>query len=458
MRDSTFRRRTWLIRGVFLTLCGLVPEMAVLAQTVTGPAGSFAGITNLGSAGGGVSQMAFAPGDPNHLYVSTFGAGIRRFDYDPAGGISNGVTVVPAATSSQGGVDGSLGIAFHQDATLGTVMYIAPSVPFGGGGGIGTNETQSIVRLTDTNGDGTWGGTGDVNQAVVNNLQVTRLHQVNQMQVHGNRLYVGIGSRTQNGGITTPSNGDQSNVGEHAYTGAVNFIDDLTQLSGDTATANLAGFTIANHKSDTQMFTSTDAGKLRVFSTGLRNGFGVGVAPGGDLWVSMNQNEDPLLPDELHISGFQDDHGFAKANDVVGDWKTSAHASAAQAQNAGYFQNTVTPLATLGNHAAAGGLDFITTNAALLNHAVVSRWSFGDIVAVDPANGNLTQVAAGFSLPLDVLTDPQGNLLVAEQGGSFDIHRIDVVQNIPEPTAGTLLLMSLFMAASLRRGCRSRAM
>ncbi len=66
------------------------PLLAVLAcEPVTGQSlssglgNSFSGLTNVGSAPSLVTQMAFAPRDPNHLYAATQTAGIWRYDYDP---------------------------------------------------------------------------------------------------------------------------------------------------------------------------------------------------------------------------------------------------------------------------------------------------------------------------------------------------------------------------------------
>lgn len=417
------------------------------AQTVAAPyAGDFGApvdITQPALIGfGSVAQMAFAPGDNSHLYVSTFSNGVWRFDYSEAGVLSNG---------SQLMTQGSLGIAFHNDATLGNVMYVAPVVPFSGGGGFDNVETQSIVRMTDTNNDGTWGGAGDVNQAVVNNLRVTQLHQVNQLQVDGDRLYVAVGSSTQTGGDPTnvAQNGDQSDPGETQYTGGVAFINDLSLLSGDTATANTAGFTIANQKTDTQGFTSTDDSKLRVYSTGFRNNYGIAVEDGGQLWVSMNENENPLLPDAIFTSDFQDDHGFHKENDEAGDWKTDATAT-----GAGYFQNTIAPLATVGNNAAAGGLDFLPSNllpVELAGDILVSRFVNDDILIVDPITGATASFATGFDGALDVLIDPHGNILIGTNV-SGQVWRIapNALSVVPTPAALPAGLIFLATLASRR--------
>ncbi len=411
--------------GAMAMIAWLGADSRASAQTLAaGFSGNFT-IARAGSAVGDVAQMAFAPGDNNHIYVATYGQGILRYDYSPTAGLSNGLTVVPSATLSQGGTNGSLGLAFQQDPTLGTVMFIAPAFNFTTQNNL---QNQSIVRLTDTNHDGTWGGAGDVNQAIVNNLQLGGIHWVDNLQVVGNSLYVAIGSRTQNGGITT-TQGNQADPGETEYSGTVSYIQDLTQISANTTTANVAGFTISNPKTDTQAFTSTNTGKLRVFSTGFRNDYGIAFDDSNKLWVSMNQNEGPLLPDELHQTRYQADNGFAKQNDLVGDWKSGASVQSQQAIAAGFFapQNSMTPVALLGNDAAAGGLAFLPQQilpANLRGDAVVARWVRGDVVIVDPASGATQTFASGFTNPLDVVRDPFGNMLIGEEATNGNIYRI----------------------------------
>jgi glucose/arabinose dehydrogenase len=392
------------------------------AQSLSGSFATEFSLSPIGSNLGGISQMAFAPGDPNHLYLTTFGEGVWRYNYSANGSLTSGVKVVEPGVANTGGVEGSLGIAFHQDPTLGLVMYIAPAVPFTGGAGFDDLATQTIVRLTDAGGNGVFGDElGDVNQVIVNNVQVCLQHQINQMQVIDNSLYVAIGTRTSNGGVDDPLNGgDQTYPGETAYNGAVNFIDDLTLLSSDTTTTNVAGFSITNYQTDTQAFTSSDAGKLRVFSTGFRNNYGLAVDSNDELWVSMNQQGpnaqgEPNRPDELHHSSFRDDHGFAKANDEVGDWKTNA-----DAVGAGYFQNSVAPVATLGSNSSSNGFEFLPMSGVpvdLEGDVLIARRQPNDVWIVDPSTGDTEVFATGFNRPMDVLRDPFGNMLIAE--GAF---------------------------------------
>jgi glucose/arabinose dehydrogenase len=384
---------------------------------------NFTGISEIGSSLGDITQMTFGP--DGKLYVATFTNGIKRFDYSPDGTLSNGRTVWSRpADNANGQLNGSLGIAFHQDAALGSVMYIAPAVT--GGFNVAINRTQSIVRLSDNDADGTWGETSEVNQAIVSNLRVTDLHQVNQLLVRNDTLYASVGSRTRTGGnVSELSGAANPDDGEFAYTGAINWIRDLTQLDGNTTTANIAGFTITNNSADTQPFTSNDTSKLTVFSTGFRNPYGLAFDGTGQLWATMNQNENPLKPDELHRTNFKDEHKFPKKNEVSGDWKTNSAATAS-----GFFQTFKDPVALLGNDASADGIDFTYRNHAFAGHPFLVRFANGaDLLAVDPTTGSLLQVATGFSQPLEVLTDPLGNLLVGTFGAGGKVYRLTLVDN-----------------------------
>ena len=93
--------------------------------------------SNLSEGSGQITQLAFAPGNDSQIYVATFENGIWRYDYDPTSVnfLSNGVKVVqdsvvasppsPDPRLGTGDPNGSLGIAFHDDPNLGTVMYLS---------------------------------------------------------------------------------------------------------------------------------------------------------------------------------------------------------------------------------------------------------------------------------------------------------------------------------------------
>jgi hypothetical protein len=56
------------------------------------------------------------------------------------------------------------------------------------------------------------------------------------------------------------------------------------------------------------------------------------------------------------------------------------------------------------------------------------RYANGDdLISVDPATGNFMQIATGFSNPLALLKDPNGQILLGTHGGGGIIYRIGVV-------------------------------
>lgn len=457
------------LKCVFFFLTGFT--LSVYPQILTDDLSGILSFSGTRGITGIVGQAAFEPGDDSHVYVATFGGGIIRYDYDPsaatAGAIfSNPIRAVPQLISGSNEVDGSLALAFHEDPTLGTVMYIAPTVGFGGS--VSDLRVQSIIRLTDDNNNGVWGETGEVAQSIVDNIIVSRLHMINNMQIRGDILWVGIGVRTQNGGQTAAQNSasggngtDQASPGETAYTGTVAFIGDLTQLSNDTTTKNLAGFDIpgltsvggftsaslvndVQARTDIQPFTSTDAGKLRIWATGFRNNVGLGVDDTGEIWVSYNENENPQAPDKLHRAvTIKSDHKFFKGNAEMGDWKAVGDEANATltARNqavldAGWFNDasTVDPHALLDNNTAAGGLDFFPSDFPVSEYAgdvLVSRNSGGgnDVVLVDRDTGNKSVLLEGLGGALQVDRDPFGNFIV---GGSSRIGLIKV-DGTPSP-------------------------
>ena len=429
---------------------------------------SIAGAVNLRNnmplGSGQITQIAFAPGNDSQVYVATFENGIWRYDYDPTSVnfFSNGVKVVqdsvvasppsPDPRLGTGNPNGSLGIAFHDDPNLGTVMYLAPAVAFGGGvpSSLANVQRQRIVRLTDAGGNGVYGDeAADVNQIIVDNVWVNTHHEINQLQVIGNSLYAAVGTRTSFGGT-----GNEF-PGETAYSGAVNFIEDLTAIP-DTTTTNVSGFDIPDFNSDgvindfdaqvdSQPFGSTDVSKLRVFSTGMRNIYGIAFDDGGNLFISMNE-ENSDGPDKLYLSQFRDDHLFPKQNELVGDWKIDGDEDTSQlafdpssvALGNGYFTNFVTPFAESGQRRSSfGGLDFISELAEdenLRGNILVSQSFDAEVVVMfDRATGaELTMLDGSESdRILEIQTDPFGNLLVAGQLGRVTL--VTVVETVTEP-------------------------
>jgi glucose/arabinose dehydrogenase len=390
-----------------------------------------------------IGQMTFGP--DGRLYVATLDGsktadsdeGIVRFDYSPTGILTNKTKVNATPSTS---------VAFHQDPTLGAVMYITDAVDIFGAGATVNNGV--LRRMTDTNGDGQWGGAGDVNQQIVNNVPVEREHRMNQLQILGNSLYMGIGTLTTDG------------HNEAAYTGTVSWIEDLTTLSGDTTTTNIAGFneafvTAGVPSNSITPMTSTDPSKLRVHSIGLRNPFGIGLDGDGNLWASMNNDQGiPGIgtPSDLFFKAQQfANYGFkheytgefdAGAGTNRGDgtpytdnpavvaagFSAAKNVTSTTAEGVVVGYNPAAPNGSLGPSAAVGGVDFATANGFNLRwhkDAFIGRWTFQDVVAVDLDTGETVQIASGFNRVLEVVADPFGNLLVAEAPlGDFDRARI----------------------------------
>ena len=442
------------------------------AQNLINDLGGVLSFSGTRSIPGIVGQVAFDPGDKSHDYVGTFGGGVLRYDYDASGAngaaiFSNQQIAVPSAItgangtnpSGTGAANGSLAVAFHVDPVLGNVMYIAPSVPFGGFGANIPLRVQTIVRLTDNDDDGLWGEAGELNQTIVDNIVVSQVHQVNQMQIRGDQLYVCIGVRTQNGGQTTAQNQasggsgvDQSVPGETAYTGTVSFIGNLLKLSNDTTTTNLAGFSIAGVgsgngsltddslvKVDIQPFTSTDSGKLRVWATGFRNNYGIGIDDDGEMWVSFNENENPQAPDKLQRNvTLKSHHLFFMGNDRIGRWDVTGDEDNAglttlnqTVLNTGWFDpvNYRSVFVTVDNNTAAGGMDFFPFDfpiSDLIGDVLLARNSASgnDIVHINEQTGAVSVVLEGLTGALEVARDPFGNFVVGGSG-AIGLLRVD---------------------------------
>ena len=388
-----------LISALVLSLfIGVLSESTVDAQTTHS---DFA-FTEIHSGLGQIAQMNFGP--DGRLYVATTGStatgGIFRFDYDAVTGLSNQTKVSDV---------GSTSIAFHADSASGnTYMYVTdvPNIfqP-------GTPEPGVLRRMTDTNGDGAWGGVGDINQEVVTTVPITGQHRLNQIQVLGDSLYVNIGSLTTNG------------TNESAYNGTIAQIDDLKLLT-DTTTSNVAGFTgpfvdgSGNGLADVTPYTTTDPSKLRIHSSGLRNSFGIGFDGDNTLWITENEDqgsgpEGSTLGDKVYQGAENADYGFLQQNASI-DFRNDA-----TVQGAGFFlpANSVAPTADLGAHAAAGGIDFSMANDLPLvwhKHAFVPRWVFNDVVAIDRNTGEVTTVLSNATRALETVRDPLGNILIGE--------------------------------------------
>ena len=410
-----------------------------------------------------VSQITFAPGVNNQVYISTARDGIFRFDYDPTSDdpLTNQTLAVPASITNSSTSplpsNGSLGLAFHRGSDGLTSAYLAPSVGFNGDRSFDRESedygivSQSIFRVTDNNEDGRFGFGDDQSVAIVNNIRSTTLHQVNQLEVRDDTLFVNIGSSTNTGGLIR-----ETFPGESQYTGTLSFIPDLNAVGAST---NAAGFSFVNSgnatdlngdgslnqfeiddaaaRTDTQAFTSTADDKLRIYATGFRNNFGLGIRDDGAIFIGENENQRPQVEDQLNQVSFQSDHGFPSENDIL-DFRTNQ-----DALDAGFFDDLQGGI-PVGDNSSAVGLTFLGESAGpeFDGDVLLSRFAAGDILLVDAVSGESFTVVGDVQQGLDIARDPFGNFLITDAAGTIQVLAVDGVSTaiIPEPSGGLLLL------------------
>jgi hypothetical protein len=238
-------------------------------------------IRTVGTVSGSPTQLAFGPG--GRLYVRTLDAGVISFVYDAAtGALTSPLTASPNIRG--------IGLAFHRNT-----MYLS-------------SDAGGLRKLGDANGNGVWGEPGELDVTIVTGIPVGD-HSVDQIQVVGDTLYVGIGLRTINGQSGAWTSGALDDLGgtgffgggigrtygDSAYNGTIAWIRDLNAVIDAVGSANawntnppVLSRDLIQH--DAGPFTNTGAGKLVVHSAGTRNPFGLCLDAGGDLWFTNNFN------------------------------------------------------------------------------------------------------------------------------------------------------------------------
>lgn len=239
--------------------------------------------TVLPLAQGAPTQMAWGP--KARLYVMYNDAGIFSYRYNwITGKLSDPVAAVPSARG--------IGLGFH-----GSTLYY-------------TTMSGSLVKATDDNGNGVYGerNRGELSVEIVRGIPVGD-HAIDQIQIVGDTLFVGIGRRTINGhrgplsgGVIDDfggkgffSGGQGNTWGDSAYNGVIAWIKDLNQVGDFTDSAN-AFTTIPTVLSqeliqdDAGPITDPSPGKLTVHSSGSRNPFGLCLDASGRLFFTNNYN------------------------------------------------------------------------------------------------------------------------------------------------------------------------
>jgi glucose/arabinose dehydrogenase len=486
-RSFASRAKAGLDGAKFRVLaCGITFAVAAAvtqrthAQTIAPSHSSNLTISNIGGAffntspanASRVTQMTFGPGpDPTktYLYLSsaTSNRAVRRVEYNPAtGSFVGGLTTVSTIAGN--------GIAFH-----GNTMYLTE--PYESS----VNQSVSLSRLwraTDTNNDGIY----ETSIPIVEGIPRDD-HGANQIQIRGNTLYVGLGVRTRNGVTQTfggDAFGESAYGGSIGVIEDLTQVENSANSAGfflaNPTAAQYRDLIDGTNPIGGSPYTSTVADKLRAFASGLRNPFGVRLDGDGALWATNNfqRTENNVytrnssegdafggdgFAEDIHDQMFKiqpkGDYGYRNAN-----WQTDPVAT-----NAGFFLDAnrqksftfdnyddpavpadlddadpaynvlhvpASPVG-LGPHSSSNGLDFYDGNAFPLQYhkdAFVARWNqsvmdggqtlqYRDVVSVDVDTGKTSRIASGFVSPIDVVADPNGNLIVADYGGSLHLIR-----------------------------------
>ena len=386
--------------------------MPVSGQTVVAPGYSIAKVSNSLTVDQveNITQLAFDPGDNAHVYASRFGYNtaatssglITRYDYNSStGALSNPVNIATGL-----GVVNGLGFFQHN-------IYFSTTP------NVSTDNQTGGISLLASLGNGLFGAP----VPFINNVPVGE-HQLDQIQVSGNSLYVGIGTITNTG----------DPIKETVYNGTIGVIQDLTR-----ANVSAAG---ADNLPLGSVLTDTDPGKLHVFASGFRNPFGVRVDAFGNVSATDNGADTPNLTPDLFYKNLT---AGAKGIFPVG--------------NGGTFL----PLTSLGFDTSADGFD-VLRDGPLAGRYVVALFNTGsqgplagnELVTIDPSTGAFAPFVTGMGNPLDVVHDPFGNLLVTDYGPSFynnydpnsgAIFRLAAA--VPEPSSGALMLIAVTLIGAV---------
>jgi len=234
---------------------------------------------------GPVTQMAWGP--DGRLYASRSGDGAVSFKYDAMTGL---LSDMRSAADISG-----LGIGF---ASARGEMYLS--------------AFDAIWRLTDSDADGHWGAAPAETRVAIVSALPRGDHAVDQIQIRGDTLYVGVGMRTINGGIGIHTagaiddyggsgmfaGGEGKTFGESAYGGTICWIQDLAQVPSTADAARIYGpLDQVTIQTDASPFVRRDLDKLVVHSAGARNPYGLALDGSGAMFFTNNYHRADTLGD-----------------------------------------------------------------------------------------------------------------------------------------------------------------
>jgi len=442
-----FYRRLRTVSAGLIALVGILNALSVDAQTVSPAYSSQLRLEKLPTLSDSATQIAWGP--DGRLYFRLLHGGVDSYAYDKGTGVLSDLK--HAAFGFPG-----IGLAFHRNN-----MYL-------------TTMDSSIVKLNDQNGNGVWGEPGELSVRIATQIP-TGDHNLDQLLVQGDALYVGIGTRTTNGysgdytagsfddyggqGFYIPG-GIGKTWGDSAYNGTISWIQDLNAVLDVEGSANAYAdptLTESLIKQNDSPLVVSATNKLIVHSGGTRNPYGLCFDRSGELWFTNNFNRnktngngtvgfgylmDQLGPDfsmDVHDQLFHAarwaDYGFANVN-----WRARMTALGFHSVTSTTFDNLFNPgpyVLTnpaepdgLGPSSSSNGCGFFYAKglpAELTDRVFVARFNgpitesapgtdtldYRDIVAVDTANGNIRRVASGFVHPLALFWDGAQRLLIS---------------------------------------------
>ena len=354
--------RAMNIRVSAVVVVNLVTALAGADPSITS---TFSSMFQMGSSlntTARATQMTWGP--DNRVYVSSDNNGVQSYAYNKSTG------TLSDSRQAVSGING-LGIAFH-----GGDMYLS-------------SLNGSIYKLTDSNHNGIFGETNETKVAIVTGIPIGD-HSVDNIQIKGNTLYVGIGLRTINGrrgewtsgshddygGKGFWSGGIGKTWGDSAYGGTISWIQDLTKVADTTGSANVYGNTTVTDAliHDASPFSNA-VNKLTIHSAGTRNPFGLALDKNGDLYFSANFNRTDTNGDGTS--------GFGLHGDVFnGDFSKNVHDQFFKASQGGDYRYA--------NDVWRGNTPFLNPNAT--GYHQVKSLTFdnldnkGPYTLTDPAN------------------------------------------------------------------------
>lgn len=314
-----------------------------------------------------INQMVFAPNNPSMLYATRGVPGsageIIRLGYDRDTGTLHDLQVVFRLNTIADVMRTPIGLGFHgSDLWISRFQgYTAP-------------RQSAVTRLRDTNGDGVF------DEHVDFVVGITHGHTINQIQVRGDQLFVGVGTQTNSGvpAAEAPSNGTIIRIPDlrspvHTDLSDVHYLSDGPGRFLDVAATG---------------------GGARLYASGFRNPFGIAFGAEGRLWVADNgANAEvndtgvvfPETPDLIYRDVRPGDRGrFPPPGQPGGDGVT------------------LEPFAELGYNRAPGGIGVLPfgSQAGSLLVALVNSYgtpAFND-VGILSADGSMfdTEFVGGF--------------------------------------------------------------